>query len=122
MIAFMTDAASSVKENLHPVVRTFGGRDVLFDSEGFFNDYKDWDESMAAVLARESGIEALSEAHWQVIRFLRQFYAGHGRAPLNSQLKKGSGMTLMELERLFPGGIKNGARRLAGLPNPKTCT
>jgi tRNA 2-thiouridine synthesizing protein E len=28
---------------------------------------------------------------------------------------------LVELESLFPGGIKKGARRLAGLPNPKTC-
>ena len=25
----------------------------------------------------------------------------------------------MEMEALFPGGIKYGARRLAGLPNPK---
>ncbi len=30
-------------------------------------------------------------------------------------------MTLQELEGLFPGGIRMGARRLAGLPNPKTC-
>ena len=117
----MTGTGLSVKESLNPVVRTFGQRDVLFDSEGFFNDFEDWDESIAVILAGESGIDALSDAHWQVIRFLRDFYAGHGRAPLNSQLKKGSGMTLMKLERLFPGGIKKGARRLAGLPNPKTC-
>ncbi len=29
---------------------------------------------------------------------------------------------LLELNGLFPEGIKMGARRLAGLPNPKTCT
>lgn len=105
----------------HPVVRSFGQRDVLFDGEGFFNDFSDWDESIATLLAAECGLAALTEQHWRVIRFLREFYAGHGRAPLNSQLKKGTAMTLMELERLFPGGIKSGARRLAGLPNPKTC-
>ena len=108
--------------DLHPVVRSFGQRDVLFDSEGFFNDFSDWDASIATVLAEESGIDHMSQQHWRVIRFLREFYAGHGRAPLNSQLKKGTSMTLMELEGLFPDGIKNGARRLAGLPNPKTCT
>ncbi len=113
---------SSVKESLHPVVRTFGQRDVLFDNEGFFNDYSDWDEDIAAVLAKESGIETLTDAHWRVIRFLREFYSCNGRAPLNKQLKKGTGMTLMELEQLFPEGIKNGARRIAGLPNPKTCS
>lgn len=108
--------------NLHPVVRSFGQRDILFDSEGFFNDFSDWDASITTVLAEESGLSSLSEQHWRVIRYLREFYAGHGRGPLNSQLKKGAGMTLMELESLFPGGIKHGACRLAGLPNPKTCT
>jgi sulfur relay (sulfurtransferase) DsrC/TusE family protein len=28
---------------------------------------------------------------------------------------------LLEIEKLFPGGIKYGARRVAGLPNPKNC-
>jgi dissimilatory sulfite reductase related protein len=118
----MTDAVPSAQKKLRPVVRTFGQRDVLFDNEGFFNDFSDWEEDIAGVLSKESGIATLTDAHWQVIHFLRKFYAGHGRAPLNSQLKKGTGMTLMELEGLFPGGIKNGARLLAGLPNPKTCT
>jgi tRNA 2-thiouridine synthesizing protein E len=30
-------------------------------------------------------------------------------------------LSLMEMESLFPGGIKHGARRLAGLPNPRSC-
>jgi tRNA 2-thiouridine synthesizing protein E len=63
----------------------------------------------------------LADTHWQVIRFLREYYLQNGRAPLNRQLKAGLGMSLMEIESLFPGGLKLGARRLAGLPNPKTC-
>jgi len=106
----------------NPVVRSFGQREVVFDSEGFFNDFSDWTEEICAVLARESGVAELTDAHWQVIGFLREFYAGNGRAPLNSQLRKGTDMSLLELEALFPGGIKRGARLLAGLPNPKTCT
>ena len=106
----------------NPVVRIFGQREVVFDSEGFLNDFSDWDEELCTVLAEESGLAQLTDNHWRVIRFLRRFYAENGRAPLNSLLRKGAEMTLLELESLFPGGIKLGARRLAGLPNPKTCS
>jgi dissimilatory sulfite reductase related protein len=102
-------------------VCSLAGRDVFFDSEGFLVDPSQWSEEMAEQLARETGISFLEETHWRVIRFLREYYLQNGRAPLHRELKKGIGMTLMEIEALFPGGIKMGARLLAGLPNPKTC-
>jgi TusE/DsrC/DsvC family sulfur relay protein len=102
-------------------VRSLAGREVVFDSEGFLADSLQWTEEVARVLAQESGLAVLADTHWQVIRFLREYYLQNGRAPLNRQLKAGLGMSLMEIESLFPGGLKLGARRLAGLPNPKTC-
>lgn len=102
-------------------LRPLAGRQIAFDDEGFFWDYDDWSEQAAAELAAEAGLAALGEEHWRVIRFFRQYYEHNGRAPLNQQIKKGTGLSLMELQGLFPGGIKNGARRLAGLPNPKSC-
>ncbi|MFH1059557.1 MAG: TusE/DsrC/DsvC family sulfur relay protein [Pseudomonadota bacterium] len=103
------------------VTRALAGREIAFDNEGFFWDYADWSGEAARELAAEAGLAALGEAHWRVIRFLRQYYEHHGRAPLNQELKKGAGISLLELQGLFPGGLKHGARRLAGLPNPKTC-
>lgn len=97
------------------------GREIAFDDEGFFWEYEDWSEDAARELAAEVGLTELGEAHWRVIRFFRDYYQYHGRAPLNQQLRKGVGISLLELQGLFPGGIKHGARRLAGLPNPKTC-
>ena len=114
--------ADSTAAELQPVVRTIGQRDIVFDNEGFFNDFSDWSEEVCLFLAAEGGLAGFSEKQWLIIRFLRQFYAEQGRAPLNSQLRKGTGIALLELEKVFPGGIKNGARRLAGLPNPKTCS
>jgi TusE/DsrC/DsvC family sulfur relay protein len=102
-------------------VRVLAGREITFDGEGFFWDHDDWSEQAARELAAESGLATLGEVHWHVIRFLRRFYEHNGRAPLNQQTKKGTGLSLLELQRLFPGGLRNGARRLAGLPNPKTC-
>ena len=75
-----------------------------------------------ACLAAEAGLDRLDERHWLVIRYLREYYGANGRAPLNSALRKGTGMALLDLEALFPGGIRDGARRLSGLPNPKTCS
>jgi len=101
--------------------RVIAGRTVLFDSEGFFENFEDWSEEIFAALCRESGLDVISEDQRRVVDFLRDYYAYNGRGPLNEQLRKGVGLSLMVIEDLFPGGLRNGARRLAGLPNPKGC-
>jgi len=97
-------------------------RRVFFDREGFLFDFEDWSEELFLVLAREAGLLEIEERHWQVVRFLREFFAANGRSPSHRQFREGTAMSLLELEKLFPGGIRHGARRLAGLPNPKDCT
>ena len=114
-------SAGPVEPHRSRELRLVSGRSIYFDAEGFFWDPADWSEPAAEQLARESGIERLDERQWVVIRFLRTFYDYHGRGPMNRELRAGTNLTLVELERAFPGGIKLGARRLAGLPNPKTC-
>ncbi|MFH1135143.1 MAG: TusE/DsrC/DsvC family sulfur relay protein [Pseudomonadota bacterium] len=104
-----------------PRVRRIDGREVVFDGEDFLADPDAWSESLALALAREAGLPGLDDVQWRVVKFLREYYYTHGRAPLNRQLREGAGLSLLELESLFPGGIQRGARRLAGLPNPKTC-
>jgi TusE/DsrC/DsvC family sulfur relay protein len=95
---------------------------VLFDAEGFLMHAEDWSDDLADALAAEAGLTAgLDDVQWRAVRYMRTFYAENGRGPLNRQLAKGTGLTLLELEGMFPGGIRNGARRLAGLPNPKSC-
>lgn len=119
--AVQPDANGELEPYRSRSLRLVAGRSVYFDGEGFFWDASDWSEPAAEELARESGIARLDEIQWRVIRFLRQFYDYHGRGPMNRELRSGTDLSLAELERAFPGGIKLGARRLAGLPNPKTC-
>ena len=102
--------------------RDLGGKEVILDKEGFLWRPEDWTEEVAGALATEFGIERLSDEQWRVIRFLREYFFQNGRAPLNRDIKVGLGISLMDLECLFPGGIRRGARLIAGLPNPRTCS
>ena len=115
------DGGSGREFGLRRRPRQIAGRTVTFDNEGFLWTVDDWSEDLAAALAVEAGLPRLDETQWRVLRFLRQYYHENGRSPLNRALAAGTEMPLLRLETLFPEGIKQGARRLAGLPNPKTC-
>lgn len=117
----MVEDRSTLVLELGRESRLLAGREICFDWEGFFWDASDWSEEVAVLLAQESGLSDLTETHWKVMSYYREYYAYHGRAPLNRHLREGTGLSLSELEGLFPGGIRLGARRLAGLPNPKSC-
>jgi tRNA 2-thiouridine synthesizing protein E len=114
--------AGQDKDPYRQQVRMIADQEVIFDGEGFFRDPHQWSEEVAKALGKEVGLTELSETQWMVLRFLREYYFLNGRSPLNRQIKEGTGISLMQMETLFPGGIKYGARRLAGLPNPKTCS
>ncbi len=104
------------------VLRTIAGQEVYCDWEGFLWDPDDWNEELAVAFAAESGIAELSEEQWQVIHFVRDYYEKNLRAPLNKELRKGTGLSLLTLDAMFPEGLRLGARKVAGLPNPKVCT
>ncbi len=108
--------------DVHQQICTLGGKEVIVDREGFLWHPEDWTEGVAKDIAAECGIEELSAIQWRAVRFIREYYFYHGRAPLNRDLKAALEVSLLELEGLFPGGIRRGAHRVAGLPNPKTCS
>lgn len=94
---------------------------IVLDGEGFLRNPSLWSEDVAAAMAKEAGIHSLSAEQWKVLRFIRAYYTAQGKAPLNHHIKAATGMTVQEIENLFPGGIAHGARRLAGLPKSKGC-
>lgn len=62
----------------------------------------DWNEEIAAELAKEEGIEILTEKHWQVINYMRKVYSETGDSPSIRKLTKESGVDTKELYALFP--------------------
>lgn len=102
------------------------GRPVATDSEGYLLDRADWSEAFARALAREEGL-VLTPAHWEVMRFLREYDAEHGVQPQVRVMirhfserwgaERGSNHALHEL---FPvGGPQKQGNRLAGLLRTK---
>ena len=103
------------------VVRHIAGKEIIFDDDGYIQNPFMWSEEIARFLAHEIGLENLEEEHWRVLRFVRNYYLAEGKEPLNHKIKLGTGMPIKEIEKLFPGGINRGVKRLAGLPKPKGC-
>ena len=100
---------------------TVAGHDVEVNDEGFFVRPEDWTEEMAPDLARAEGIDALTDRHWQVIRFVRHEYEEKGTGPTVRVLGKTSGVPVKELYELFPKGPAKTAAKIAGIPKPRGC-
>ncbi len=103
------------------------GRVLETDEEGYLQHLEDWSENVAAYMARCDGIE-LTEFHWEVITFLRDYYDEYKIAPAIRILTKAMAKKLGRergntryLYKLFPEGPAKQACRYAGLPKPTGC-
>ena len=97
------------------------GRSLAVDTDGNLVNLSDWNEEIAKELAKEEGIEELTDKHWQVINYMRKVYSESGDAPSIRKLTKESGVDTKTLYALFPKGPAKKAARIAGLPKPKGC-
>jgi dissimilatory sulfite reductase related protein len=100
---------------------TIDGSAVDRNEEGFFLHPEQWNELMVPALAAEAGIDLLTDAHWQVIRFVRAQYDRTGSGPTVRVLGTTSGVSIKELYELFPRGPAKVAARIAGIPKPRGC-
>ncbi len=100
---------------------TIAGVDVDVNDEGFFENPDQWTEDMAPAIARQEGIDELTDRHWQVIEFMRKEYLAKGTGPSVRALGKTSGVPVKELYQLFPKGPAKVAAKIAGIPKPRGC-
>lgn len=54
--------------------------EVRIDEQGFLVDPEEWSEAFAEKIARDQDVK-LTDTHWRVLRFMRDFLAEHGVAP-----------------------------------------
>lgn len=102
------------------------GHRIAVDSEGYLVDRSQWSPAFAEALARREGL-VLTPAHWEVIHYLRDYFADHGvQAQVRVMIRhftriwgpeRGSNHHLHDM---FPvGGPQKQGNRLAGLLRTK---
>jgi len=91
------------------------------DEDGFLQDPDLWNDDVAKDFMSTEGITELTDDHWKVIHYIRNYYLQFGIAPMVRKVCKQTGFTLKEIYNLFPSGPAKGACKLAGLPKPTGC-
>ena len=89
---------------------------VDVDEEGFITKSDVWTKEIAQILAESQLPEGLSDDHWRVVNYLRQYYLEFKSVPPVRKLARDTGISLRELKVLFPDGLTKGACRIAGVP------
>jgi len=94
---------------------------IEVDEDGFMQEPDKWDETIAKALATTEGVDELTDEHWKVVHYLREYYLKFGIAPMIRKLCKETGFPLKRIYELFPSGPAKGACKVAGLAKPTGC-
>lgn len=103
------------------------GRSIAIDQDGYLKNLQEWTPEIAAAIARQENIY-LTEAHWEIISLLQEFYREFEISPAMRALvkftekklgtEKGKSVYLLQL---FPPSPAKIASKIAGLPRPANC-
>lgn len=94
---------------------------ITLDEDGFMEDGDLWNEEVAKALALTEEVEELTEEHWKLVYYLRDYFDKFGVAPMVRKLCKETGFDLKKVYELFPSGPAKGACKVAGLMKPTGC-
>lgn len=103
------------------------GKSYETDEEGYLVNLADWNKDVAEYIAGTENVK-MTEQHWEVINFLREYFDEYQIAPAVRVLTKAIGKKLGAdkgnseyLYGLFPYGPGKQACKIAGLPKPTGC-
>lgn len=103
------------------------GKSFEVDEEGYLANLNEWEPAVDEAMAAAED-QPLTEEHWDIINFLREYYEEYQIAPAVRVLTKAVGKRLGKekgnskyLYELFPYGPGKQACKYAGLPKPTGC-
>lgn len=93
------------------------------DDEGYLVDPDGWNTQVAQALAEQENI-VLEHEHWDVLRFMREYYEERRIAPdarhvINHLAGRWGGEARKKLFELFPYGYVQQACKIAGMRRPR---
>ena len=80
-----------------------------------------WREQLAPALAKEIGIDELTDEHWKVIRFLRSDFEAEGETATLRRVSTLAGVSTKDLYKLFPKKPAKKMSYVSGLQKPTGC-
>jgi len=98
-----------------------GAVKIEVDEDGFMQEPEEWNQDIALALATTEGVGDMTEDHWKLVNYLRDYYLKFGIAPMIRKLCKETGLPLKRIYELFPSGPAKGACKVAGLAKPTGC-
>jgi len=100
------------------------GNNIDLTASGRLANLADWTPELAEAIAASEGL-TLSDAHWDIINLMRDYYATYNIPPILKLLKREAARKLgperatdEALNALFPGGVTYQGSKIAGLPVP----
>lgn len=94
---------------------------VEVDEDGFIQEPEKWNKAVALALAKTEGVEDMTDEHWKLVNYLREYHQKFQVAPMIRKLCKETGFPLKKVYELFPSGPAKGACKIAGLAKPSGC-
>ena len=105
----------------------FQGKQIEVDDDGYIINLDDWSKELAVQVASQDGV-TLTEAHWEVINFLRDYYKQYQIAPMIKILVKEIGKamgpekaTQSTFTNFIRAGLQSRHVSMQGLPKPTGC-
>ncbi len=97
------------------------GEEYEIDSDGFLQEPEKWNADIALEFAKTEAAGGMTEDHWKVVNYIRNYYLEYDIAPPIRMLVKATGIDLNAINKLFPKGPAQGACKVAGLSKPTGC-
>ena len=98
-----------------------GGIEIEVDEDGFIQEPDKWNQAVAEDLAKTENASPMSEDHWKLVNYLRDYYLRFEIAPPIRMVVKQTGFNLKYIYKMFPSGPAKGLCKVAGLPKPTGC-
>lgn len=100
--------------------KTYAGTTVDVNEEGYFTNPEQWNKEIALEIAKEEGIDDLTDKHYEILEFLRNRHSNGDQLSIRSINKSGI-IDVKTFYQMFPGAPLKKSTKIAGIPKPASC-